>query len=178
MTNYQEIVGALVIHVASLALAPNDLDLAFGTINQRKTMHNACAGAGRHAHHHLRADERHLRGMENGRWGTRGAIAAAGRLQQYPSSSLMCHRPSSSVTRPPSPRFLSSLTRVPPPASSTSVWPTSTLDAHLDDLLTRATASLLCCALPLLSLAASNVREGERWGIAATRSDPVSGANV
>jgi hypothetical protein len=33
MTNYQEIVGALVIHVASLALAPNDVYLAFGTIN-------------------------------------------------------------------------------------------------------------------------------------------------
>jgi hypothetical protein len=55
---------------------------------------------------------------------------------------------------------------------------TSVLDARLDDLLTCATTSLLRCAPPLLSLAASEVREGERWGIAATQSDPVSGADV
>ena len=76
MTNYQEIVGALVIHV-SLALAPNDLDLAFGTINQRKTTNSACTGVGRCARHHLRADERHSRGMENGRWGREGGAVAA-----------------------------------------------------------------------------------------------------
>jgi len=56
MSNYPKIVGALVIHVASLALASNDLDLAFGTINQRKTMNSACTGAGRRARHHHRAD--------------------------------------------------------------------------------------------------------------------------
>jgi hypothetical protein len=77
MTNYQEIVGALVIHVASLALAPNDLDLALGTINQRKTTNSACTGAGRCARHHNRADERHSRGLENGRWGREGGAIAA-----------------------------------------------------------------------------------------------------
>jgi hypothetical protein len=45
-TNYQVIVGARVIHIASLALAPDDLDLAFGAIDPWETTYLATTRTG------------------------------------------------------------------------------------------------------------------------------------